>query len=152
MGETHWELCGQRWSRPRQFSWMGLDNRRNRTPVEEAGVAAAEVGGLPKGFVPSYPGGCIFMRAASQSALDMAADLFRNVVVVGGHDTDRLAEASRRAGVWTVIGVCEKRAGTTGTLWNSAIHFAPDGRSRACIASSRRRSGDACILAATVTD
>lgn len=58
----------------------------------------------------------------------MAAELFRNSVVIGGDETDSLAAATQRAGVWAVVGVCEKLAGTTGTMWNSAVHFSPEGK------------------------
>ena len=57
----------------------------------------------------------------------MAAELFRNAVVVGGPETDRLCAAAKRAGVWVVIGICEKLANTTGTMWNSALHITPQG-------------------------
>lgn len=95
--------------------------------IEEAGNRGAEVVVFPEGFIPTHPLWLHFHAATSRQSLDMAAELFRNAVVVGGPETDRLAEASRKAGVWAVVGICEKRAGTTGTLWNSAVHFAPDG-------------------------
>jgi nitrilase len=58
----------------------------------------------------------------------MAAELFRNSVVVGSPATDRLCEAARSAGAWVVMGVCEKEARTTGTMWNSTLYISPEGR------------------------
>lgn len=95
--------------------------------IEEAGRRGAEVVVFPEGFIPTHPLWLHFHAATSAQSLDNAAELFRNAVVVGGKDTDKIAEASRRAKVWSVVGMCEKRAGTTGTLWNSSVHFAPDG-------------------------
>jgi len=95
--------------------------------IEEAGVLEAEVVVFPEGFIPTHPIWFHFHSATSQAGLQMAAELFRNSVVVGGQETDRLAQAAKRAEVWAVVGLCEKLAGTTGTMWNSAVHFAPDG-------------------------
>jgi len=95
--------------------------------IGEAGELGAEVVVFPEGFIPAHPIWFHFHAATSQVGLQMAAELFRNAVVIGGPDTDRLAEAAQRAGVWAVVGVCEKLAGTTGTMWNSAVHFSPDG-------------------------
>ncbi|MGH3378445.1 MAG: nitrilase-related carbon-nitrogen hydrolase [Actinoallomurus sp.] len=96
--------------------------------IEEAGRMGAQVAVFPEGFIPTHPLWLHFHAATSRPALDMAAELFRNSVVVGGPETDRIAQAAHRAGVWTVLGVCEKRAETTGTMWNSAVHFSPEGR------------------------
>jgi nitrilase len=95
--------------------------------IEEAGALGAEVVVFPEGFIPSHPVWFHFHSATSRTGLDMAADLFRNSVVIGGPETDRIAAATKRAGVWAVVGVCEKLAGTTGTMWNSAVHFSPRG-------------------------
>lgn len=95
--------------------------------IEEAGEAGADVIVFPEGFIPGHPLWYHFHAATSQAALEMAAELFRNAIVIGGSDTDALAEATRRAGVWAVIGMCEKQGDTTGTMWNSAAYFGPDG-------------------------
>jgi aliphatic nitrilase len=103
--------------------------------IARAGREGAEVVAFPEGFIPTHPVWYHFHAATGQSAIDMAAELFRNSVVVGGPATDRLGEAARAAGVWVVMGVCEKEAGTTGTMFNSTITFSPDGR----IAHVRRK-------------
>lgn len=95
--------------------------------IEDAGTRGVEVLVFPEGYLPSHPLWMHFHSATSQTALDLAAELFRNSVVLGGDATQRLAAAAKRAGTWVVIGACEKRAGTTGTMWNSAIHFSPEG-------------------------
>jgi nitrilase len=95
--------------------------------IKEAGAAGADVVVFPEGFIPTHPLWMHFHAATSRPSLDMAAELFKNSVVIGGPDTDRLAEAAKLAGVWAVVGVCEKMPETTGTMWNSSVHFAPDG-------------------------
>jgi aliphatic nitrilase len=95
--------------------------------IESAARAGAEIVVFPEGFIPTHPLWFHFHAATSKESLEMAADLFRNAVVLDGPDVKKIAAAVKRAGVWATIGVCEKRADTTGTLWNSAVHFAPDG-------------------------
>lgn len=108
-----------------------LDREGAVRKAEQLIAQAREMGAgivvFPEGFIPAHPIWFHFHAATSARGLEMAADLFRNAVVVGGPETDRLCAAAKRAGVWVVIGICEKLANTTGTLWNSALHIAPDG-------------------------
>lgn len=96
--------------------------------IAEAGRNGAEIVVFPEGFIPAHPLWFHFHSATSERGLELVARLFRNAVVVGGPETDRLCAAARAAGTWVVIGVCEKLANTTGTMWNTAIHISPEGR------------------------
>lgn len=95
--------------------------------IDEAGREGAEVVVFPEGFIPTHPVWFHFHSATSRAGLDMAADLFRNSVVLDGPEVAQLVDAARRNAAWVVIGVCEKRSGTTGTMWNTALHLSPDG-------------------------
>lgn len=95
--------------------------------IAQAGATGAEIVVFPEGYIPAHPLWFHFHSATSEKGLEMAAELFRNAVVVGGPETDRLCAAAKRAGVWVVIGICEKLASTTGTMWNSALHITPHG-------------------------
>jgi nitrilase len=95
--------------------------------IEEAARAGAELVVFPEGFIPTHPLWFHFHSATSEASLQMSAELFRNAVVVGGAETDKIAAAAKHAGLWAVVGLCEKRSDTTGTLWNSVVHFAPNG-------------------------
>lgn len=96
--------------------------------IEQAGERGAELVVFPEGFIPTHPTWYHFHAATGREAIDMAAELFRNAVVVGSEATDRLAAAARAAGAWVLMGICEKRAGTTGTMWNSVLYLSPEGR------------------------
>lgn len=93
--------------------------------VHQAGEQGAELVVFPEGFVPTHPIWFHFHAATSRTGLDLAAELFRNAVVVDGPEVERVAEAARQAGCWVVLGVCEKRARTTGTMWNSILYVSP---------------------------
>lgn len=95
--------------------------------IEQAGAMGAQIVVFPEGYIPAHPIWFHFHAATSARGLEMAAELFRNAVVVGGPDTDRLCAAAKRAGVWVIIGICEKLPNTTGTMWNSALHITPQG-------------------------
>lgn len=95
--------------------------------IDDAADKEANVIVFPEGFIPTHPVWFHFHSATSAEALEMSAALFRNSVVVGSETTDQIAEAARRAEAWVVLGICEKEADTTGTMWNSSITFAPDG-------------------------
>ena len=95
--------------------------------IDQAADRGVEILVFPEGFIPSHPIWMHFHAATSKEALELDAELFRNSLVVGGRDSDRIAAAARRAGTWVVMGACEKRADTTGTMWNSGVHYSPDG-------------------------
>jgi aliphatic nitrilase len=96
--------------------------------IEEAGKAGARIVGFPEGFVPGHPLWYHFHPATGTRSREYAARLFQNAVVVPGPETEALGDIARRAGVWAVVGVCEKEAGTTGTLYNSLLFVSPRGR------------------------
>jgi nitrilase len=100
--------------------------------IAQAGEKGAQVIAFPEGFIPTHPVWYHFHAGTSQAAIDMAAELFRNSVVVGSPATDRLCDAARAAGAWVVMGICEKEAGTTGTMWNSTLYISPEGKIEHC--------------------
>ena len=96
--------------------------------IEEAGRNGAQLIVFPEGFVPGHPIWFKFHTAlADPVSKRLSTDLFKNAVEVPGPDTDRLGEAAREADAIVVVGVCEREAGTTGTMYNSQLFFSPSG-------------------------
>lgn len=96
--------------------------------IQEAGRGGAQVVAFPEGFVPGHPLWYHFHPATGERSREYAARLFQNALTVPGPETEALGEASKRAGVWAVVGVCEKERGTVGTLYNSLLFLSPRGR------------------------
>lgn len=109
-----------------------LDRERSLTKslqlIEEAAHGGAKVVVFPEGFIPAHPLWYHFHAGTSQAAMEMATELFMNSVIIGSEATNTLAESAKRNDIWVVMGICEKQAGTTGTLWNSIVHFSPEGK------------------------
>lgn len=103
--------------------------------IEEAGSLGAELIVFPEGFIPGHPSWYHFHAGSSAAGRQMGGELFRNSIVVGGAETDQIGNAAQRAKARVIIGVCEKRGATKGTMWNSSIHFDERGQ----IASIRRK-------------
>lgn len=95
--------------------------------IAEAGDNGADVIVFPEGFVPAHPLWFHFHPATGEVAQRLSVELFENAVEVPGPSTRRFAEAARRAEAYVVVGVCEKAAGTTGTMYNSQLFFSPEG-------------------------
>ncbi|MFO1375910.1 MAG: carbon-nitrogen hydrolase family protein [Steroidobacteraceae bacterium] len=98
------------------------------TAIEEAGRNGAELVVFPEVWLAGYP----YWTEGWDSPLPrwaagrvMFAD---NALVIPGEDSERLAQAVRRAGVYVVLGCNEMdpRPGVQ-TVYNSLIFFAPDG-------------------------
>lgn len=96
--------------------------------IREAGAAGAKVIGFPEGFIPTHPLWYHFLPASSARARQLATQLFLNSVEVPSPVTDMLCQAARDAGIYVVMGMCERVAGTTGTMYNSQLFIGPDGR------------------------
>jgi nitrilase len=95
--------------------------------IERAGQEGAQLVGFPEGVIPAHPVWYHFHPVTGKASLAMAAELFANSVEVPGPTIDRLCKAAAAADVAVVVGVCEKRPGTTGTMFNSQVFIGRDG-------------------------
>jgi nitrilase len=96
--------------------------------VELTMTAAGQGAGLvvfPEAFVPTYPDWVWRLPAWSDGPYQQM--LFRESVTVPSAATERMGEAARTARAWLAVGVNE-RSLTDGTLYNTLLYFAPDGR------------------------
>ncbi len=95
--------------------------------IEEAGKEGVDLLALPEGFIPAHPVWYHFHSVTSQESLAMAARLFLNSVEVPSLVTDRLCQAAAESNVNVVIGICERRQGARGTLYNTQLFINRDG-------------------------
>jgi len=95
--------------------------------IREAGANGARVIGFPEGFIPAHPVWYHHHPATSAISNRLATELFKNSVEIPGPEIESLCAAARDAKAYVVIGVCEKRPKTFGTLFNSQVYIGPDG-------------------------
>ena len=96
--------------------------------IEEAGRRGVDLLAFPEGFIPTHPVWYHFHPATGKQSLAFAAQLFDNSVEIPSPTTDALCAAARRAGVNVVMGLCEKRPRTTGTMYNTQLFIDRRGR------------------------
>jgi nitrilase len=92
--------------------------------TEKAAAEGAELVAFPEAFIPGYPDWVWRTRPWDRHATACYARLLDQAVVVGTPATDVLADTARRLGIWLSVGV-DERDGST--IYNSLLHFAPDG-------------------------
>ena len=101
------------------------------TLTAEAAGAGAGLVVFPEAFVPAYPSS-VWARALAGWADARAKAAFalfaREAVAVPGPAADRIGAAAARHGVWVVTGVTEVDPRRPGTLYNTLLYHAPDGR------------------------
>ena len=95
--------------------------------IREAGRNGARLTAFPEGFIPGHPLWYHFHPATGPTSRDMALRLFKNAVEIPGETTDALCQAAKDAGTYVVMGLCEKRPGTFGTLFNSQLFISARG-------------------------
>ncbi|MGH2616956.1 MAG: carbon-nitrogen hydrolase family protein, partial [Thermomicrobiales bacterium] len=99
--------------------------------TEEAAAAGARLIVFPEAFVAGYPfwlwrDGPDAIPGLEQKAF---AALWREAIDVPGSETARLGEVAAKTGSCLVIGVNERESAFgRGTLYNTLLTFAPDGR------------------------
>jgi len=95
--------------------------------IIEAGRNGANVIGFPEGFIPGHPGWQELIPATGDRALSLSRKLFLNAVEVPGPQVSALSAACGKAQVAAVVGINERREGTTGSLFNTQLIFDSDG-------------------------
>ncbi len=94
--------------------------------AEKAAANGARLVAFPEAFVPGYPDWVWRTRPWDAQATALYARLFEQSVVVGSAATDLLAETAGRLGIWLSVGV-DERDDKDSTIYNSLLHFGPDG-------------------------
>ncbi|KAK2812393.1 hypothetical protein FQN50_001394 [Emmonsiellopsis sp. PD_5] len=95
--------------------------------IREAGEQGADVIGFPEAFIPCFPSWVELLPLVSEPALSLYRELFHQAVEVPGPETSAIQAACRDANIYAVVGINEKRPGTTGTLYNTQLIFGRDG-------------------------
>ena len=95
--------------------------------IREAGQQGARVIVFPEGFVPAHPIWYQYHLPGRKFAMDMSVRLFKNAVEVPGPEISLVCDAAREAHAYIVLGVCEKRPNSLGTLYNTQVFIGPDG-------------------------
>ena len=95
--------------------------------IKEAGTQGADVAAFPESFIPGHPLWYHFHPATSPLSIKLATELFKNSVEIPSPATDALCDAAKQAGCYVVMGICERRPGTFGTMYNSQIFIDRNG-------------------------
>ena len=99
-----------------------------------AAEAAAEGAALvvfPEAFIPVYPSSRwakAFAGWEDERVKEAFSRMAEQSVAVPGKAADRIGEAAREHGVWIVTGVTEIDPERPGTLYNTLLFHAPDGK------------------------
>jgi aliphatic nitrilase len=89
--------------------------------IDKAGRQEVDLLAFPEGFIPAHPVWYHFLPATAKQSLAFATELFKNSVEIPSATTEVLCSATAKAQVNVVIGVCEKRSNTTGTMFNTQL-------------------------------
>ncbi len=93
-----------------------------------AEAAGARLVVFPEAFLGGYPKGADFGARVGSRTPEGRKEFrryFESAIDVPGPATERIGEAARAIGAWVVMGVIERDGGT---LYCTALFFAPDGR------------------------
>ncbi|KAH7072588.1 nitrilase/cyanide hydratase and apolipo protein N-acyltransferase [Paraphoma chrysanthemicola] len=95
--------------------------------ITQAGRNVANIIGFPEAFIPGYPGWNPFIADADPLKTSLYLQLFDNSLEVPGPEVSALQDARREANISAGIGINERIANTTGTLYKTHLIIGSDG-------------------------
>ncbi|GGN20466.1 nitrilase-related carbon-nitrogen hydrolase [Streptomyces fuscichromogenes] len=94
--------------------------------IERAAAQGADLIGFPEAFIPTFPNWYETIGEGPK-ARGFDKELFKHSVEVPSAHLAAIAEACGRTDINAVVGINERRNGTTGTMWNTQVHITRDG-------------------------
>jgi aliphatic nitrilase len=92
--------------------------------IEEAGNAGARLVVFPETWVPMYPW---WHTSSAVFSSKLFVKLWKNAVEVPSRETNRLAQAAKRANAYVAIGINERDTIGRGTIFNTLLYLSPTG-------------------------
>lgn len=89
--------------------------------IDEAGQHGAEVIAFPENFIPGHPSWFHYIPTGDRASLAKSVTLFDQAVEIPGPAVATLCEAAERNSIMVVMGLTERMAGSTGTLYNTQL-------------------------------
>lgn len=110
--------------------WLDRDRtvRKACDLIRETGEGGADFVAFPENFIPAHPLWYYFFAVTDRRSIDFSVRLFENSIEIPSPQTDQLCRAAAEANVYVVIGVTERRRGTTGSLFNTQLFIDRTGR------------------------
>ncbi|MBY8863385.1 hypothetical protein K7711_43440 [Nocardia sp. CA2R105] len=108
--------------------FLDLDGTTNKAIalIEQAGRERVDLIGFPEAYIPTFPN---WYETIGEGAKSRGFDkeLFKHSVEIPGEHINAIAEACAKANVNAVVGVNERRPGSSGTMWNTQVHITREG-------------------------
>ena len=95
--------------------------------IMESGEGGANLAVFPECFIPAFPYWYRFYKAFDPACVRFNRELFKNAVEIPSYYTERLCQAAKKANIYVVMGLNEKRPGMAGTLYNTMLVIHRDG-------------------------
>lgn len=95
--------------------------------IERAASEHADLVVFPESFLPGHPLWLHYWSANDRRSVAAYERLFANALTVPGDEVELLCATARACDVNVVMGIAEKRPGTTGTIYNTQLFIGRDG-------------------------
>ena len=96
--------------------------------MKQAAHEGARLAVFPESFLPGYPMWLDFNIATHKKALLLYKGLFESSVEIPGREINLIRDAAKKTDMVVVMGVCERKTKTTGTLYNSQVFIDNHGK------------------------